>query len=440
MQRIRPVGMMVAAIALLCSLMGGPLLGQARAQEQVELRVWDQFTVPEESAVADAIYGAFQEANPNVTIVREAFSTEQMRDTVNTAISSGSGPDVIFYDAGPGYAGVLADAGFLLPLTDYAAEYGWDERVSPPALEATSLGGVLYGMPLQTDLIGMYANKTLLEQEGLSIPTTLDEMVAFCGAAVEKGYVPIAFANNPGWSAFHQFSMTANQNIGPEAMREILVNNNGRWDTPEITEAISAYFETMRDAGCFPDGVNAIPYDDGNSLFYSGMALLNTTGSWIAGEIATNMPDQEVVYVPFPLIKDGNEPTWISGVGSAYYINAATEHPDEAAAFVDFLFNQDSVEKWLGEAKYFVPVDFDASAVELDPVTTQIVEVLQAAGESDAQFGYNIDVMAPPAFNDMMQNGFQAMLNGDKTAEQQAADLQAAWEKGMPAAEATPAS
>jgi hypothetical protein len=39
-----------------------------------------------------------------------------------------------------------------------------------------------------------------------------------------------------------------------------------------------------------------------------------------------------------------------------------------------------------------------------------------------------------------MQNGFQSMLNGDKTAEQQAADLQAAWEEGMPAAEATPAS
>ncbi len=440
MQRIRPVGMMVAAIALLCSLMVGPLLGQAQAQEQVELRVWDQFTVPEESAVADAIYAAFQEANPNVKIVREAFQTAQMRDTVNTAISSGSGPDVIFYDAGPGYAGVLADAGFLLPLTDYAAKFGWDERVSPPALEATSLNGVLYGMPLQTDLIGMYANKTLLDQEGLTAPNTLDEMVTFCAAAKEKGYIPVAFSNNPGWSAFHQFSMTANQNIGPAAMRDLLVNHKGRWDTPEMTEAITAFFVTMQDAGCFADDVNAIQYDDGNSLFYSGQALLNTTGSWIAGEIATNMPDQDVQFVPFPLIKESNEPTWISGVGSAFYINASTAHPDEAAAFVDFLFNQDSVEKWLGEAKYFVPVAFDASALDLDPVTAQIVTVLQEAGDSGALFGYNIDVMAPPAFNDMMQNGFQAVLAGDKTAEQQAADLQAAWEEGMPAADATPTS
>jgi hypothetical protein len=40
----------------------------------------------------------------------------------------------------------------------------------------------------------------------------------------------------------------------------------------------------------------------------------------------------------------------------------------------------------------------------------------------------------------MMQNGFQAILAGDKTPEQQAADLQAAWEEGMGASEATPSS
>ena len=68
------------------------------------------------------------EQNPNITITREAIQTDQMRDTVNTAISSGTGPDLIFYDAGPGYAGVLAEAGLLLPLDDYAAQYGWDER------------------------------------------------------------------------------------------------------------------------------------------------------------------------------------------------------------------------------------------------------------------------------------------------------------------------
>src|SRR5215218_976585 len=236
----------LSVIAFLISLTAGPLLSDAKAQDQVELRVWDQFTGPNETENADAIYAAFMEKNPNITITREAFSTDQIRDVVNTAISSGTGPDLIYYDAGPGYAGVLADADLLLPLDDYAKQYGWTERVAAPAVEATTIDGTFYGMPLQTDLIGMFYNKTLLDQEGMTVPETLDDLVAFCGEATEKGYIPIAFGNNPGWEAFHQFSMTANQMVGPEGIQALL-SGEGSWDTPEIVTAIEAFFVTLRD-------------------------------------------------------------------------------------------------------------------------------------------------------------------------------------------------
>ena len=440
MPRSRPWIMALSALVLLLSLTIGPLLGDVRAQDQVELRVWDQFTDPTESDNADAIYAAFMEQNPNVTITRETFQTDQMRDTVNTAISSGTGPDLIFYDAGPGYAGVLADAGLLLPLDDYAAQYGWTERVAAPAVEATTIDGSFYGMPLQTDLIGMFYNQTLLAQEGLEVPETLDDLVAFCGQAAEKGYYPIAFADNPGWQAFHQFSMTSNQMIGPEAMRALLFENQGSWDTPEIVTAIEAFFVTLRDAGCFPEDPAAITYEDGNSLFYGGEALLHTTGSWLTGEIEEQMPDTEIGFVPFPEIAGGKGRVWISGVGSAWYITSTTDNPDEAAAFIDYLFSQEAAETWIGGSRYFVPVDVDLSNIEIGPLNQMIIETLQTAGEEGVQFGYNVDVLAPPEFNDMMQNGFQAILAGDKTPEQQAADLQAAWQEGMPSAEATPSS
>ncbi len=48
------------------------------------------------------------------------------------------------------------------------------------------------------------------------------------------------------------------------------------------------------------------------------------------------MPDTEVGFVPFPEIEGGQGRVWISGVGSAWYISAATQHPDEAAAFIDY--------------------------------------------------------------------------------------------------------
>jgi raffinose/stachyose/melibiose transport system substrate-binding protein len=156
------------------------------------------------------------------------------------------------------------------------------------------------------------------------------------------------------------------------------------------------------------------------------------------------MPDTEVGFVPFPEIAGGQGPVWISGVGSAWFIPESTQHPDEAAAFVDYMYSPEALAKWVGQNRFFVPVQIDTASIEVDPLTASILEARQAADEEGVEFGYNVDVVAPPAFNDMMMSGFQAVLAGDKTPEQQAADLQAAWEEGMAemeaAAEATPAA
>lgn len=431
--------LVMLALALVLTLCGTGLRSvTTAAQDKVELRVWDQFTDAGESDIADAIYKGFTEQNPNVTITREAIDTDQMRQTVNTAIASGTGPDVIFYDAGPGYAGVLADAGLLQPLDEMATQYGWKERIVKSAQEGTTIDGKLYGLPLQVDLIGMYYNKTLLDKEGLQVPKTLDELITFCGQAKDKGYVPMAFSNNPGWQAFHQFSMTSNDMIGPAAMRQLLFDHTGSWNTPEMVTAIKSFFVDLQKAGCFSSDVNALTYDDGGDLFYSGQALLSSTGSWFVNNIEENMPDSEVGFVPFPSITGAKGTYWVSGVGSAYYISAKSPHQKEAAQLLDYLFSPETAKRWIQEARFFVPMEIDTADLEVTPLFKTILDTLQSAAAGKIELGYNVDVLAPPQFNDAMQNGFQAILSGDKTPEQEAADLQAAWEAGMKGATGTP--
>lgn len=426
-----------ALIAMLIALAMAPQAGRAQ-DDKVELLVWDQFTTPADSDVVDSIYAAFTEQNPNITIRREAFQTDQMRQTVNTAIASGTGPDIIFYDTGPGFAGVLADAGLLEPLDQYAAQYGWNERIIPSAIQGSSIDGTLYGMPLQVDLIGLYYNKTLLDQEGLTVPTTIDELKTFCAAAAEKGYTPMAFSDNPGWQAGHMFSMVSTNMVGPDAMGDLLYNNVGSWNTPEMTAAINAFFVELKDAGCYTEDANALTYEDGNSLFYSGDALLMPTGSWLAGEIDQNMPDSEIGLASFPVLNGGQGSYYVTGLGSAYYISANSQYKAESAQFIDFLFSPEIAQRWVGEARFTLPMEIDTSAIEASPLFKSILDILPRATAGEIQLGYNIDVLAPPQFNDVMTNGFQAIIAGDKTAEQQAADLQAAWEEGMPAVSATP--
>ena len=437
--RSRPIVLSLAIVGLLLGLAIAPIAGggRANAQDTVELRIWDQFTGPE-TEVVDDIYAKFTEAHPNIKIVREQFQTDDMRKTVNTALASGTGPDIIFYDAGPGYAGVLVNAGLLTPLDDFAAQYGWKDKIAGPSLEATSLNGKLYGLPLQVDLIGMYYNKTLLDKEGLTVPETVEQLKTFCGQAKEKGYTPIAFADLDGWPAYHQFSMTANDMIGPDAIRALLLQNQGNWNTPEIVTAIKTYFVDLKDAGCFSEDANALTYDDGNDLFYSGQALLHTTGSWLVGRLQENMADSEIGFVPFPQIDGAKGRYWVSGVGSAFYISAKSEHQAEAAQLLDYFFSPDVVKRWVEEAGFYVPVQIDTASLNVTPLYKSILDVLQGAIGGDTQFGYNVDVLAPPQFNEAMSDGFQAIISGDKTPEQLAAELQAAWEAGMGAATGTP--
>ncbi|HYO30809.1 MAG TPA: extracellular solute-binding protein [Thermomicrobiales bacterium] len=429
-----------ALIALLMALVALPQLGRAAQDEPVELLIWDQAPDnPAVSEVIDSVYAGFTEQNPNVTIRRETIQNEQLRQTVRTALASGTGPDIIFYDAGPGYMGVLADAGLITPLQPFAEEFGWDERIAQSARNGASYEGELYGLPLQVDLIGVYVNTTLMTEAGLETPTTFEEILTFCQSATEAGYLPFAFANQEGWQAFHQIAMTGNNMIGPEAMGRLLLENEGRWDSPEMVRAIEAFFVDMRDAGCYSEDANGINYDDGNALFFGGQALLHSTGNWLISDITANMPDYELEFVPFPPIEGGAGSFFDTGVGSAYMISASSPNQEEAAQFLDYLFSPEVVQRWVAEANYVVPAEFDIEAVEATPLFRSVLETLAASIAGEEQLGYNIDVLAPPAFNDVMLNGFQAVLAGDRTAEEQAAAMQAAWDEGMAADAGTPA-
>ena len=159
--------------------------------------------------------------------------------------------------------------------------------------------------------------------------------------------------------------------------------------------------------------------------------MLHPTGSWLITDIEQEMPDAEIEFVPFPALQGGQGRFWDSGLGSIWVLAANSQHPEEAGKFLDFLVSPESAEVWAEQANIPLPVTLDTSTLEVSPLLTRVIEVLNSAAAGEIQLGYNIDVLVPPEFNDAMLNGFQAMLAGDKTAEEQAADMQAAWEEAI---------
>ena len=72
------------------------------------------------------------------------------------------------------------------------------------------------------------------------------------------------------------------------------------------------------ESGYYPDGVNAITYEDANTLFYVSAAM-NITGTWLVSEIVETVQDFEVGFFPFPSI-DGSGISPPAGVGTGTFI------------------------------------------------------------------------------------------------------------------------
>lgn len=394
--------------------------------EAITLKLTDTYTEGAAFEGMENLIKMFTEKYPNITIERETMPAQDMQTIMKTALGSGTGPDILYYDTGPASAGVLARAGLLLPLDDYYAQYNWDGHIFEWTKARTNFDGKVYGIGNELEFYGAYYNMDLFSELGLSVPETYEDLLDLCQKSQDAGYIPIAFADGDQWPAFHQFSLVVNNLIGSDGINDIL-HGEGRWDTPEIIKAIQLYFIDMNEAGCFIPNTAAVSYSDGTSLFYSGQALMHLTGTWLIGDIEENVQDFEVGWFFFPAI-DGNPIFPPAGLGSGYFVSSATQHPQEATMFLDFLFSEENAHFWLEELGTVPPIEVDVNSMNLTPLMKFAVEALQTQ-----EMGLSIDVLVPFNFQTVMLDGFQAVLLGEKTAEQQAADLQKAWEEAKAA-------
>jgi raffinose/stachyose/melibiose transport system substrate-binding protein len=388
------------------------------AQATVTLRVWDTFTDAAEDTGMNALIEAFEAANPNIQIERDVQDVESMRPIIQTSLASGTGPDVFYFDTGPGFAGVLANAGLLLPLDDAYASQGWNDYIYPWTKERTTFDGKVYGIGNEIEFYGVYYNQDLFNELGLQAPTTYEEFLAVCAALLEAGKIPVAFANSGGWPAYHLFSVYANNETGDEKMEELLFGD-GSWEDPAIVQAIQRFFVDMNGAGYLIPNTNAVTYDDAINLFASGMAGMHMSGTWAMNSIMEKANfETGWFFLPNP---NGGDPLPPAGLGSGYFISSATEHPEEAIAFLDFLYDPANARIWTEGMRVIPPYEVDTSGYDVPQLYTFALEAL-----ATVPMGYNIDVLTPDTFNTMMADGFQAVFLGQKTPEQQAADLQAA--------------
>ncbi|MBA2445062.1 MAG: extracellular solute-binding protein [Nocardioidaceae bacterium] len=370
----------------------------------------------------DAHIDEFEKANPGITVKLEAMPLENMRTVLQTQLRSGEGPDVFNWGSGPGYAGALAEAGLLYDLTDAYEQNDW--QIYDFAKERVTFDGKTFGVPGEMETIGLFYNKTLFADLGIAAPESLADLEAVSRSLLDEGIVPIGVSDKEGWQGGHLLSMALSSEVGSDGMDELL-NGGAAWDSPDVVSALRLW-EDFMDAGYLPESPTALSYDGGNALFYSGEAAMLPTGSWLVPEIEDNV-DFEVGYVPFP---SGDGPgIFTGGLGSGPFISAGTTETEAALKFVDFLASQEHGQWTVENLGSIPPMPIDTKDLQVSPLFGQVLEDTSELSGGSGDLGYNIDVLVTDVFNEAMFDGVQAILSGQKDAEEVAQDLEAAFRK-----------
>jgi len=117
----------------------------------------------------------FEVANESIDLVVDVVSWNDIYTVVNTRIANGEAPDLLNIDV---FADYQAD-GLLLPAEDWVSEETY-AKFYPAFLEQSVVDGVVWAVPDLASCRALYYNVDILNEVGVEVPTTWDELTDVC--------------------------------------------------------------------------------------------------------------------------------------------------------------------------------------------------------------------------------------------------------------------
>jgi raffinose/stachyose/melibiose transport system substrate-binding protein len=385
----------------------------------VTLTVWDQEVRGGQNEQMERLNAAFQQQYPNVTIRRDSRSFDDLATTLRLALSGNDAPDVVQANNGRADMGAFVAAGELLPLGPWARAYGWDQRYPDSVRQYVSYTpdgkvfgeGEMYGLPQVGEVVGIYYNPAELQRLGIAVPTTWEEFEAALAAVKAGGATPLALGNVEGWPALHVFGTVQNQLVPADQITDLAFGRKGAsWTTPENTQAAQRVADWAR-AGYFNEGVNGIDDNQAWQAFSRGEAVFLIGGSWYAADLEAAM-GQNVRFMP-PPPPAGRPVSATGGTGLPFAITSASDAPDAAAAYLDFITNSDAMQVLTETGN--LPVADTAAQTPPAGLSQDVFAAFAAAADGGRLLPY-LDY-ATPTMGDTMGAALQDLLSGAQPPE-----------------------
>ena len=280
----------------------------------------------------------FEEEHPNITIKLQNAPSEGASTKLTTQIAGGNPPDVAWMSASDAADFGSRDA--LVNLDDYIARSDVikpDDYVDAFKTFVTYEGS-WYGLPLQGETTGLFYRTDLFEAAGIEgPPKTWEEFEQTAAALTDPAKNQYGFMLFASEAAYYWYPWL--YQAGGDLLSE---DGEIVFDSEEAKTAADFYVGLTDYVP--PDYLNSNSYD-GRIAFIEGQAAMIMNGNWFAGTLMSEAPQIDGKWATAPL-PEGPAGCKTTVAGDAVAILSATENPDAAWKWIEFLSQPEILAEW----------------------------------------------------------------------------------------------
>ncbi|RME73008.1 MAG: extracellular solute-binding protein [Chloroflexi bacterium] len=286
---------------------------------------------------------------------------------LNAALLTPEGPDVFELQT----ADVSrVRAGQLEPLDDLLE--GVKDDFNATALERVTVDGTIYGIPMIIDPQLVYYRKSALEEAGLDVPQTMDELIAAV-EALDTGRVKGLYLGNDLGSTTYLLYMTTFA-----AGTRLIEGDKVAFNT-EKNALMWQKKQELANSGHLLVGAPTEWWDPGAII--DGLAAMQYIGLWATPAMVKALGD-DLGVMPWPAVDESTKPAVFIG-GWNQSVNANSKHVEAAKAYVKWLWveNAEVQKDWSLSYGFHIPPRKSVAATAEPLQSGPAAEVLKLVDE-----------------------------------------------------------
>ncbi len=296
----------------------------------------------------DDILPGFTEENPGVTVdVQYVPPVTQYVDKFMVLSSSNQMPD-LFYTAAENKQEIIERK-----LAEDISDLAIFKRIDPKVASMWGSGGEIYGFASDTWIGGIFYNKDLFAQAGVTgEPRTWQEFLDIVKKLEESGIT--AYVDPQDEVINLPIMLYMDSVISKDRDADVKINEGTATFADFYTAPYETWYNDMVATGLYDKVSIGLSNDQVVDMFTTGQAAMIRGGPWSLIQFAEKNPDLNYDVFPLP-DQDGNT-VLMGAVGVGLSISSASQNKELCRTFINYMAKDENIVKWQQKTGYTIVV------------------------------------------------------------------------------------